>query len=59
MDRTVHLGAIVQVNNAKYGPYIIFVSEIMERAVNIGAVFQNLDRTIEKPICSRKIMFLK
>ena len=44
MDRTVYIGAIVQVNNGLYDPCMSFIPDIMDRMVHIGAVFQNLDR---------------
>ena len=48
MDRTVHTRAIVQITYGPYGPYMIFIPEIKDRMVHTGAVFQILERSIEK-----------
>ena len=47
MDRIFHIAAVVQVNEGRYDTYMIFIIEIMDCAVHIGAVFQNWDRRIE------------
>ena len=42
MDRTVHRGAVAQVRNGPYGPYMICIPENMDHAFHIGAVFKSL-----------------
>ena len=46
MDRTVHIGAVVQISTGRYGPYVIFIPEIVDRAVHTGAAFKKLDRIL-------------
>ena len=52
----------IQVNSGPYGPYMIFileVIEVMDRTVHIGAVFQNLDRRMNMKNVVRHSYFLK
>ena len=47
MDRIVRKGAIVRACHDPHGPYMIFVPKNVDREVNIGSFFQNLDLAIE------------
>ena len=54
MDRMVHIGGILQVDNRPYSAYMVFIPEIMDCAVPIGAAFQKLHQTFEHFCCLLK-----